>query len=348
MTLDIFLDRGHQFRNTSKCTTADSFSRDLAKPAFYQVEPRCACRCKMQNETRMFFQPSLHVRVIVCSIIIQDHVNIQPFGDLPVNLSQEFQKFNVSMSGITGTDYFSLQDIQGSEKTGSAVTFVIVCHCLATSFFHRKARLCSVQGLDLRFLVHAQHHGLIRGVQVDTDNISKLFHKPLVPGQLESLHPVGLQTVRIPYPLHSNMADSLNLGHRSRRPVRRVLWGAVQGCFNNIVNFLDIKPPRTGSMRRIFGQSRRTLLTKTIRPQKNCRSRSVQYFSNGVVRYAICSEQADTGTQDNSLRRCFGTNPGSQNFSLLICHVQSIGWFPHALMNSTADRYCKDFTVTLH
>ena len=348
MTADIFFYRRDQLRNASKYTPANSFSCDLAKPALDQVQPRGARRCKMQNEPRMFFQPCLHIRVIVCSLIIQNHVHSQFFGNLTIDLAQEFQDFNISVPWITSADYFSLQNVQGCEKAGRTVTFVIVCHRSAASFFHGKPRLCTIQGLNLRFLVHTQHHGLVRWVQIDADNIRQFFHEAFVLGELESLHPVRLQPVRIPNSLHSSMADSLDFGHRSCRPVGRVLGGAVQGCFDNLMDFLGAKPAPTGSMRCIFRQPRRTFLAKAIRPQKNARSRGVQSFCNGVVRHAFCSEQADTGPQDNSLRRCFGTNPGFQNSALLFHHLQCIGWLPHALANSTAGAYCKDITETLH
>ena len=123
MTPDIVLDCRYQFRNASEYASANPFPSDLAKPAFDQVQPRRACRCEVQNETGMFFQPCRHVRVAVCSIIIQDHMNIQPLGHLLINLAQEFQKFNVSVSGITGADYFSFQDVKRCEKTCSAVAF---------------------------------------------------------------------------------------------------------------------------------------------------------------------------------------------------------------------------------
>ena len=109
MTPDIFLDCRYQFRNASKYASANLFPSDLAKPAFDQVQPRGTCRCEVQYETGMFFQPCRHIRVTVCSIIIQDYMNIQPLGHLPINLAQEFQKFNVSVSGITGADYLSFQ-----------------------------------------------------------------------------------------------------------------------------------------------------------------------------------------------------------------------------------------------
>lgn len=348
MTADIFFYCRDQLRNASKYTPANSFSCDLAKPALDQVQPRGTRRCKMQNEPRMFFQPCLHIRVIVCSIIIQNHVHIHFFGNLTIDLAQEFQEFNISVPGITCADYFSFQNVQGCEQAGCTVTFVIVCHSSAASFFHGKPRLCPIQGLNLRFFIHAQYHGLIRRVQIDTDNVRQLLHEAFVPGELESLHPVRLQSVRIPNSVHSSMADSLDFGHRSCRPVSRVFGGTVQSCFDNLMDFLGPKPAPTGSMRRIFRQPWWTFLAKAINPQKNARSRGVQSFCNGVVRYPLCREQAYTATQDNSLRRFFGTNPGFQNSALLLHHLQCIGWLPHALVSSTAGAFCKDITETLH
>jgi hypothetical protein len=101
-------------------------------------------------------------------------------------------------------------------------------------------------------------------------------------------------------------------------------------------------------MGRIFGQPRRTPFTKAVRPQKNRRSRSIQSFGSGIKRYGFCREQANTGTQDNSLRRCFCSNPSFKDLALLFGYDQSIGWFPHGLNTDTANDYFKDVIEIPH
>ena len=58
---------------------------------------------------------------------------------------------------------------------------------------HRQDRLGPLQGLALRFFVHAHHHGIVRGVQVEADDIAELGVQQRVGGELEPLRPVRLQ-----------------------------------------------------------------------------------------------------------------------------------------------------------
>ena len=64
------------------------------------------------------------------------------------------------MKRITSTDHSTFQDIECCKKAGSPVTFIIVRHGSSSPPFHRQSRLGSVQRLDLRLFIDAQHEGL--------------------------------------------------------------------------------------------------------------------------------------------------------------------------------------------
>src|SRR5260370_2493371 len=80
--------------------------------------------------------------------------------------------------------------------------------------------------LDLGLLVHAQHHRLVGGVQVQADDVDELLLEPLVIGDLERPDPVRLDAAGGPDPLHRRRADPLRPRHAPARPVvlaRRLL-----------------------------------------------------------------------------------------------------------------------------
>ena len=60
--------------HTSKDAPANSLPGDLAKPSFYQVEPRGTGRSKVQMESGMFFKPLFHVGMVVRPVVVQNQV----------------------------------------------------------------------------------------------------------------------------------------------------------------------------------------------------------------------------------------------------------------------------------
>ncbi len=107
----------------------------------------------------------------------------------------------------------SLQHVQGGEQGGHAVALVIVGHGSGPTLLHRQARLGTVQGLDLRLLVDAEHHGMGGRIDIETDDVADLGGELRIVGQLESADAVRCQAVGPPDPLHREQAQARHLGH---------------------------------------------------------------------------------------------------------------------------------------
>ena len=57
---------------------------------------------------------------------------------------------------------------------------------------HGQQGLGAVEGLDLGFLVHAQHHGVVGGVKIKSHDIPHFFDEEGVGGKLEVTLAVGV------------------------------------------------------------------------------------------------------------------------------------------------------------
>jgi hypothetical protein len=57
----------------------------------------------------------------------------------------------------------------------------------------RQHWLSAIKSLHLGFLVHAQHHCFVRGIQEKADDISDLLDKERISRYLEVLLPMGLE-----------------------------------------------------------------------------------------------------------------------------------------------------------
>ena len=81
------------------------------------------------------------------------------------------------MARITLADDFAFQNFQGGKERGRAMAHVVMGEGAATALLERQARLGSVQGLNLTFLIHAQDEGFIRRVQIETHHIGQFLQK---------------------------------------------------------------------------------------------------------------------------------------------------------------------------
>src|SRR5215469_9426333 len=88
-----------------------------------------------------------------------------------IDLFQEFAELDGAMAWPAFANHRSRGNIQGREKTGGAMAFVIVGSALSLAGQHRKDRLAAAQRLNLTLLIYAQHHGVMWGVQIQAHDI---------------------------------------------------------------------------------------------------------------------------------------------------------------------------------
>ena len=71
--------------------------------------------------------------------------------------------------------------------------YIVMGDSLHVSQPHRQHWLSAIKSLHLSFLVNAQHHCFVRGIEVEADDISDLLDKERISRDLEVLLPVGLE-----------------------------------------------------------------------------------------------------------------------------------------------------------
>lgn len=118
-------------------TLAEVLVGQVPEPAFDLVEPRRRGRCEVQVEPRVPVEPPLHVLVFVGRVVVQDQMNLEPWGHFTIDGLEERQELLVTMPGQALTDDLPGQHIQSSEQRGRAVTFVVVRHRRGTTRLHR-------------------------------------------------------------------------------------------------------------------------------------------------------------------------------------------------------------------
>ena len=70
-------------------------------------------------------------------------------GDLRLDRIEEADELLVAMALHVAADDSAIEDVEGCEQRGGAVTFVVVRHRPGTARLHRQPRLGAVERLDL-------------------------------------------------------------------------------------------------------------------------------------------------------------------------------------------------------
>ena len=99
---------------------------------------------------------------------------------------------------------------------------VVVGDPLNVAQVQRQHRLGTVQGLDLAFLINAQHHGFVGRIQIKTDDVSHLLDEEGIGGQFEVFLPMGLQAKSLPETLHGGFGKLGLLSDGTAGPMRAV------------------------------------------------------------------------------------------------------------------------------
>ncbi len=175
---DEVFDDGHKFRYALEDTAPDLFAGDLPEPPFHEIQAGRRGRSEMQMKSRMLVQPLSNTGVGVGPVVVQDQMEIQSVRRFPVDRAEEVQELCVPVTGITGADQGAVEGVEGRAQAGGSIALVVMGHGPAPAFLHRQFRLGPVQGLNLRRFINAQDQRLVRGVQVDADDIGQLLHEP--------------------------------------------------------------------------------------------------------------------------------------------------------------------------
>jgi hypothetical protein len=115
-------------------------------------------------------------------------------------------------------DDFTLQVVQGGKERHGAVAVVVMGVGLKAAGVERQAGLGALEGLDLTFLIAAEHQGLVGRREVQTNHIPELGFKSRIGRELKGAREVGFEVVLSPEFLHRAFAHAGVARHRTHAP----------------------------------------------------------------------------------------------------------------------------------
>ena len=111
----------------------------------------------MERRSRMFGEPSQHLRIFMGGIVVEDGVDHLAGRDGPLNGCDEADELLMPMARHAAADDLAFEHAERGEQGRVAVAFIIVRGGCAFPPPQRKTRLGPVERLDLAFLVDGDH-----------------------------------------------------------------------------------------------------------------------------------------------------------------------------------------------
>jgi hypothetical protein len=201
---------------------------------------------------------------------------------------------------------------------------------------HRPDRLDALQRLDLGLVVHTQHDGVRRWVQVQPDHVADLGLQLRIGGELERLGLPWLDVVLGPDPGDRAVADTQLAGQQPRGPVGHaevLRWGGQR-------RGQDLGPPVTaqslgaataGSVGQPPGEP---LPHIAVAPGDHGRASDPKPLGDLAVGHALGGQQQDPGPLDLHGWRLGSSRPAAEDGQVLGCYRKGSGGQRHAGMLS--------------
>src|SRR5262245_14186193 len=282
----------------------------------------------MQMEPRMLRQELLDLDRLMRAAVIEDEVEIQATWSGLLDVLQECQKILGGMPlGDTPEDLAG-SDIKGRVQAGRAMAFVVVSPALNLPRTHGQQRLGAVQSLNLRLLIHRQHHSIGRRPQIQTHHVGNLLCKLRILADLEALDAVRLQIRRLPDLLHLPARHTRMLGHQAQAPMRRFLRDSLRRQPQDLPRRRRVQLTRlTGP--RLIRQAGYSVFSISAAPTVPGGGRHIELATDGLCTLPLRAQQKDPGPFYKALTRRRATRPSLQLFAITISQLDPVGRSRH-------------------
>ena len=135
MLCDEVFDACDELRNGGKSATADALAGQFAKESLDHIQPRTTGRDEVHVKATMPLEPRLDLRVLVGRVVVNDEVKVKTLRCLPINLSQKFDPFLMTMTRHAAGDHAPFGHLDGREQCRRPIALVVVGHRSTTTAF---------------------------------------------------------------------------------------------------------------------------------------------------------------------------------------------------------------------
>ena len=110
--------------------------RELGKEAFNCVEPGAGCWHEVECPAGVAVEPSAHLRVLVCGVVVEDRVDLFVDRDSGLDGVEEADELLMAVTLHVTADDGAVEDIQRGEEGRGAVPLIVVGHRAGAALLH--------------------------------------------------------------------------------------------------------------------------------------------------------------------------------------------------------------------
>ena len=294
----------------------------------------------MEGPARMIGEPFVDLGMLVGGIVVGDGVDDLSGWDGAFDSIEKLDVFLVGVGLHAAAEDGSVEDVEGGEQRGRAVTLIIMCHGSALAWLERQSGLGAVQRLDLGLFVDGDDDGMGGRVHVEADDVFDLGGKGRIVGFLEGADAMGLEAMSQPEAVYGRLADADKFGHHAGRPMGDFAWRLSarqcqdlgdrlgrKGRFARLASFVAQQP-----IHALLGEA--LLPAPHVRPAQAAATRHLQDGQS------LRRQKNDPSPQNMLLRAVAVADNGGQAPTIVglkqdahsLCHAPRIAWIT-ALVN---------------
>src|SRR6266542_981768 len=193
-------------RDAGEGSSTNGLLSDSSKPSLDQVEPEGACGCQMKMKLWVLGQPGPDGRVLASAVVVADQMDLLA-PVFPVEDFQEGQELMVRVPAEASCGDSAGGHLKSGKQACGAMPNVVVRHSSRKGRSDRQDWPGPIQRLNLRLVIDAEHQSLFRRIQIEPHDVGHLAVKVRVRAELEGFHPMRLQSMLLPDPVHRHVAD---------------------------------------------------------------------------------------------------------------------------------------------
>src|SRR5215467_8733394 len=266
-------------------------------------------------------QPISNLVDLVRTVVIHDEMHVHPRGKVFFDLVEKPQELLMPVSSVASADRDAGSYVHRRKQRRNAMSLVIMRLARGHARRHRQNRFRPIERQDLALLIHTQHNGAVRRVQVQAHDISHFLDKLRVLGEFKVLDPMRLQSKSTPDPNDSVLRQAHFGSHQSSAPVRAVGGHGLQ-CLRYDLFDLLIRDPTRRTHPRLIQQAIHTGLSKSFPPLTDGRTSNVQFSGNLRVAHPLGTRQYDPSAHCHRLSGLWTESNGSQFIAVFIGKFQ--------------------------
>src|SRR6266540_4362405 len=188
-------------------------------------------------------------------------------------------------------------------------------------------------------------NSVVRRVEVQPDDIDQLLLEPAVVGQLERLHPVGLQPPRGPDPLHRRRGDPGHGGHRAATPVGVPRRLAVQRQINHLSDLLRRDRRLTAPTLAHLTEVDQPPLREVRPPRQHRRPGHPSQLGDLHIGHPISGQQQHPRPGHHPKRQRLRPGQRVQHLALPVGYFQRVSGTTHEPQATNVQHYLRDTTL---